>query len=175
MSLPNGTAAEQLFNQTQLEVQKAIDAAERAEIASRTPAPAEIYPASEERLGGVLAGNDISVDDNGTVTVNSVNGKTLGKSVPENAVFTDTVYTLPKATTQTLGGVKIDGKTITANNDGIISAKEVQNLAVQIAHPKATPNNAIKNRYAAKSAYLFHIISARAHFILLLHTTHLQQ
>lgn len=135
VSLPNKTTAELLFNQAQLEVQKAIYAAERAEIASQTPAPAEIYPATATKLGGILSGNDISVSDIGTVTVNSVNGKTLGKSVPANAVFTDTVYTLPKATTGTLGGIKIDGTTITASNDGTISASEVQNLAVQIAHP----------------------------------------
>lgn len=134
-SLPNETTAEQLFNQAQLEVEKAIIAAERAEKASQTPAPAEIYPATDTQLGGIKLGNDISVDSSGSVTVNSVSGKTLGKSVPADAVFTDTVYTLPKATTDTIGGIKVDGNTITANIDGTISAKEVQNLAMQIAHP----------------------------------------
>lgn len=150
--LPSPELSEQLLNQTHIEVQKAIDAAERAEKASQNPAPVGIYPAAEERLGGVLSGNDISVGNDGTVTVNSVNGKTIAKSVPENAVFTDTVYTLPKATTETLGGVKVDGKTITASSDGTISAADsetlkaeiadikssqtsVSNLAVQIAHP----------------------------------------
>ena len=47
---------------------------------------------------------------------------TLGKSVPSNAVFTDTVYTLPKATTSALGGVMPDGTTITADENGVISA-----------------------------------------------------
>ena len=47
---------------------------------------------------------------------------TLGKSVPSNAVFTDTVYTLPKATTSALGGVMIDGSTITMDSSGKISA-----------------------------------------------------
>lgn len=83
MSLPNETTAEQLFNQTQLEVQKAIDAAEHAEKVSQTPAPAEIYPASETNLGGV----------------------------------------------------KVDGKTIIASEDGTISAQKTQNLVVQVAHP----------------------------------------
>ena len=32
-------------------------------------------------------------------------------------------YTLPIATTETLGGVKVDGTTITANGEGVISAK----------------------------------------------------
>ena len=47
---------------------------------------------------------------------------TLGKSVPSNAVFTDTKYTLPKATTSTLGGVMADGNTITIDSSGKISA-----------------------------------------------------
>lgn len=98
--MPSPELSEQLLNQTQSEVQKAIDAANRAEKASQTPAPAEIYP----------------------------------------------------ATTTRLGGVKIDGKSITASEDGTISAadsetikseiadvksaqKFISGLAVQIAHP----------------------------------------
>lgn len=98
--LPSPELSEQLLNQAHGAVQKAIDAANRAEKASQTPAPAEIYP----------------------------------------------------ATTKRLGGVKVDGKTITAGEDGTISAadsealkneideiKSAQNsissLAVQIAHP----------------------------------------
>lgn len=116
-SLPNETTAEQLFNQTQLEIQKAIDAAERAEKASQTPAPAEIYPATSTRLGGVLSGNDISVSDIGVVTVNSVNGKTLGKSVPENAVFTDTIYNDMEIKKNLLNKVdKVNGKSLSSND-----------------------------------------------------------
>lgn len=85
VSLPNETTAEQLFNQAQLEVQKAIDAAERAEIASQTPAPAKIYPATTERLGGVI----------------------------------------------------VDGKTITASSDGTIRALESENLKADIAELKS--------------------------------------
>lgn len=98
--LPSPELSEQLLNQIHSEVQKAIDAANRAEIASQTPAPAEIYPATSTRLGGV----------------------------------------------------KVDGKTITAGEDGTISAKDsetlkseltdvrssqksISNLTVQIAHP----------------------------------------
>lgn len=44
---------------------------------------------------------------------------TLGANVPANAKFTDTVYTLPTATSTTLGGVKT-GNNIT-NNSGTIS------------------------------------------------------
>lgn len=40
---------------------------------------------------------------------------TLGKSVPSNAVFTDTKYTLPTASSSTLGGVKTTS-TVTSNS-----------------------------------------------------------
>ena len=39
-----------------------------------------------------------------------------------NIPWTDTVYSLPTASTNDLGGVKIDGTTITIDNNGIISA-----------------------------------------------------
>lgn len=114
------TILEQACNQVQLEVQKAIDAAERAEEASLKPAV--VCAATETEIGGVLSGGDIIVAENGIATVNSVNGKTVGTSVPENAIFTDTVYTLPTASDKVLGGVKVDNKTIEIDVDGIISA-----------------------------------------------------
>lgn len=77
--------------------------------------------ATDNTLGGIKSGGNISISDDGSVTVNSVNGKTLGTSVPSNAVFTDTKYTLPTASTTVLGGVKVDGTTIKISN-GIISA-----------------------------------------------------
>lgn len=76
-SLPDSSIAEQFLNLTQLEAEKAIKA-------SQTPAPAEIYPASETNLGGV----------------------------------------------------KVDGKTITADTDGTVSVSDTfANMEVQIAHP----------------------------------------
>lgn len=118
-SLPNETVAEQLFNQVQLEAQKVLDAAAETK---KMLDEFTIDIASENTLGGVLSGGDISVSESGDVTVQSVKGKTLGKSVPENAVFTDTVYTLPKATTEILGGVKVDGTSVIADQNGVISA-----------------------------------------------------
>ena len=111
------TILEQAYNQVQLEVQKAVDAAERAEEAvSNITVPV----ATDTEVGGIISGRDISIDENGAVTVNSVNGKTVGVSVPENAVFTDTVYTLPTASAAVLGGVKVDNNTIKINSDGVI-------------------------------------------------------
>lgn len=77
--------------------------------------------ATASALGGIKSGGDITVGNDGTVIVNSVNGKTVGKDVPTDAKFTDTVYTLPVASTTTLGGVKVDGETITIDDNGIIS------------------------------------------------------
>lgn len=49
----------------------------------------------------------------------TVNGHSVNADVPSNAVFTDTVYTLPTATSNVLGGIKT-GSNIT-NNSGTIS------------------------------------------------------
>ena len=79
---------------------------------------------------GGSATSAVKLDSSAGSTVNPVyfsEGKpvactyTLGKSVPSNAVFTDTVYTLPKATTSVLGGVKVDGTTIAVDSNGVIS------------------------------------------------------
>lgn len=114
------TILEQAYNQVQLEVQKAIDAAERAEEAASKPIIVPV--AAETEIGGIISGGDISVAENGAVTINSVNGQTIKSSVPEDAVFTDTVYTLPTASENILGGVKIDNNTIKINSNGIIYA-----------------------------------------------------
>lgn len=59
---------------------------------------------------------------NGNATsATKVNGHTVNSDVPENAKFTDTVYSLPPATSSVLGGVKI-GSGITVAADGTISA-----------------------------------------------------
>ena len=54
-------------------------------------------------------------------SANIVNGHTVNSDVPANAKFTDTVYSLPAATSSVLGGVKI-GSGITVASDGTISA-----------------------------------------------------
>ena len=101
----------------------------------------ELPIATTEILGGVMPdGTTITVDENGVISGSKAsagsstrpvyfsNGKpvacsyTLGKSVPSNAVFTDTVYTLPIATTSALGGVIPDGTSITVDENGVISA-----------------------------------------------------
>ena len=78
--------------------------------------------ATADKVGSIKSGGDITVSTDGAVTVNSVNGKTVGVNVPETAVFTDTVYELPVASDTTLGGVKVDGNTITVDENGIASS-----------------------------------------------------
>lgn len=118
--IPERTVTEQYLNQVQLEVQKAVDAASRAEKAASKPV--SIAAATEEAIGGVLSGGDISVAEDGNVTVNSVGGRTVETDVPADAKFTDTVYVLPKASETVTGGVMVDGTTITADENGVISA-----------------------------------------------------
>lgn len=55
---------------------------------------------------------------NGSAWVNTT--YTLGKSVPADAKFTDTVYTLPTASSSTLGGIKL-GTGLTATADGTVN------------------------------------------------------
>lgn len=78
--------------------------------------------ATADKAGNIKSGGDITVGTNGVVTVNSVGGKTVNADVPENAVFTDTVYELPIASNTVLGGIKVDGSTITINENGVVSS-----------------------------------------------------
>lgn len=55
---------------------------------------------------------------NGTAWTNTTH--TLGASVPANAKFTDTVYTLPTASSSVLGGIKL-GTGLTAASDGTVN------------------------------------------------------
>ena len=65
---------------------------------------------------------------NGNATsASKVNGHTVNSDVPANAKFTDTVYSLPIASTSTLGGVKI-GSGLTVAEDGTISAAAAYTL-----------------------------------------------
>lgn len=57
---------------------------------------------------------------------------TLGKSVPSNAVFTDTVYTLPGAASTSLGGVKIN---YIQNNATITTSTSHEDTGVSITVP----------------------------------------
>ena len=88
---------------------------------------------------------------------------TLGKSVPSDAVFTDTIYTLPKATISALGGVIPDGTSITVDEDGVISAVgggEGGGVTIDSALSDTSENpvqnkviNSVLNNKADKSKY----------------------
>lgn len=54
-------------------------------------------------------------------SASTVNGHTVNSDVPADAKFTDTIYSLPIASSSTLGGVKI-GSGLTIAEDGTISA-----------------------------------------------------
>lgn len=72
-----------------------------------------------------------------------VNNYSVNANVPANAVFTDTVYTLPTATSSVLGGVKIgNGITIT---DGAISAEVPSIQGISVNGVAQTPTNKVVN------------------------------
>lgn len=55
----------------------------------------------------------------------------LNKTVPANAVFTDTVYTLPTATTSVLGGVKLGSDTIQTVAANSVTSTASRTYAIQ--------------------------------------------
>ena len=60
-------------------------------------------------------------------SASKVNGHTVNSDVPADAKFTDTIYSLPIASSSTLGGVKI-GSGLTIAEDGTISAAAAYTL-----------------------------------------------
>ena len=109
-------------------------------ILSAVAAPYELPKASTEILGGVKIGQGVSIDANGVISVTgggsvtvdteldkTSNNPIANKSVAEKFEAVDRVigeltpYTLPIASAEVLGGVKI-GDNITISEDGKISA-----------------------------------------------------
>ena len=79
-------------------------------------------------------------DNNGTLQYNGADITGGGSS-----------YTLPTASTEKLGGVKVDGTTITVNSDGIISASSTgagltEEQAVNVAKIPTIENNVTTNK-----------------------------
>lgn len=68
------------MNQTQSEIQKAIDAANRAEKSSQTPAPVKIYPATNEKLGGVKV-NGKTIIASKDETISALESKNLKNEI----------------------------------------------------------------------------------------------
>lgn len=92
----------------------------------------------------------------GTVNINdlvangTLNGFTLGKSVPADAKFTDTVYTLPAATSSTLGGVKV-GTNISVSS-GTISVANASTSAKGVVQLSSATNSTSTSLAATASA-----------------------
>ena len=81
----------------------------------------------------------------------TVNGHTVKSNVPENAVFTDTIYTLPTASGTQLGGVKT-GSNI-KNDDGVISISK-ENIVAALGYTPAQGTGAVSGvKGSAESSY----------------------
>lgn len=104
------------------------------------------YAGSSSAGGAATSANKINTDAGSTTQpVYFSNGipvkttYTLGASVPSDAKFTDTVYTLPAATSSALGGVKV-GSNIT-NSSGTISLTKANVTSALGYTPPTTDTN----------------------------------
>jgi hypothetical protein len=102
--------------------------------------PYTLTPATTSTLGGVVVGSNINVDVNGVISIAnyelalgnpSVNGYLLSSTIAGARSWV-APYSLPTATISTLGGVKVDGTTITITN-GTISAPYTYTLPAATA------------------------------------------
>lgn len=75
------------------------------------------------------------VSDN--LTVGKINGYTINSSVPANAKFTDTIYSLPDATTSVKGGIKV-GSNLTVSS-GTLSLTKA-NVTSALGYTPPTTN-----------------------------------
>ena len=87
-----------------------------------TDTPEEITSASKEKTGIVKVGENINVDDTGTISVSKDNVTSALGYIPVNPEDIEE-YNLPIANDTTLGGVKI-GSNINVAEDGTISLDE---------------------------------------------------
>lgn len=87
---------------------------------------------------------------NNLVATGTLNGFTLGKSVPADAKFTDTVYTLPAATSSALGGVKV-GTNISVSS-GTISVANASTSAKGVVQLSSATNSTSTSLAATASA-----------------------
>lgn len=109
-----------------------------------------VYTKSEIGLGAVdnTADSEKSVKHADTAeNAEKVNNHSVESNVPANAQFTDTIYTLPAASETILGGVKIDGKTLTIDENNVISVKSGGGTAT--VTPKPVNNPVIENGNAS--------------------------
>ena len=93
-----------------------------SEIATAMDENKSVVDALDKAIGTKANKTDIPTElpANGG-NADTVNNHTVNTDVPSDAVFTDTVYTLPIATTEILGGVMPDGTTINVDENGVIS------------------------------------------------------
>ena len=85
---------------------------------SEVPTPYTLPTATADTLGGVKSSEAVTVNADGTMTVNQLNGKNADQYALKNEI--PEAYTLPTATAETLGGVKI-GHGFHVDANGVLS------------------------------------------------------
>ena len=115
----------------------AEDALEAAEEA-REAAGGTVPVMSASQRGGAKLGAGLEVGSDEKLGV-KVDGTTIGID-SNGALHGASTYTLPPATTSTLGGVKPDGTTITVTSDGTISGADTVPIATTSVAGKVKPD-----------------------------------
>ena len=131
--------------------------------ADGTVANDEDWNVLQSNIDGVVTGPTTSVDlnvavfDGTTGKVIKDSGFTIAASVPADAKFTDTIYELPEATTDTLGGVKLGSNITLDENNAITISKEniINALGYTPVDTTETENNKVVTELATTSkAYI---------------------
>lgn len=80
--------------------------------------------ANPSPVKSVANGNGMILDSSGKLMMNKSSTLTAGAMSKEDKIKLDGLhnYELPTASTDTLGGVKVDGTSITINQNGVISS-----------------------------------------------------
>lgn len=136
------------------------------------PAAYTLPPATASTLGGVKVGTNLSINGSNVLsatntTYSAATTSTAGlmsaaDKTKLNGIATGAnnyTYTLPTATTSTLGGVKVDGSTVTIT-DGVISASGGGGSFSWSTAPIASTSTGTAGELAYDSDYLYICVAA---------------
>ena len=88
-------------------------------IGQSSPQGAILPTAASDTLGGIKVGTNLSIDSYGVLSSTDTNTTYTGGT---GITLSSTTFNLDTASTSALGGVKVDGSTITIDGSGVISS-----------------------------------------------------
>ena len=133
----------------------------------------ELPTAAADTKGGIKVGSNLSVDDNGVMSATdttyseattsaaglmSSSDKTKLNGIDDNA----NNYSLPTASTNTLGGVKVDGSTVTIDSNGVISSSGGGGGTTVVANPTGSATSDLEKLQVGTTIYGIPSITGKA-------------